>query len=552
MSPDKTPDSGDPRPDPIPDDVSLPEPAIADVAKPAAVQLTRSYQPPTSDEWLWAIIQNRAEAVQFRVYKDFMDSVLLRALGNRERTEAADGDWGALERIVDRVNAYDVLKLATELFLMAECGLVPGDRTGGLEAIAGQIDPRFATTGSAENRALTKTLLSQLDTFGPGGTIVTPENGKATSETISSQVTYDTAGLKARYLRRLGSSAQSSVLPYYGLIIERLEDLPPKPGIVAAAAYDYGILREAATRPPMVELIWSYWHEQGMLIQTMAAVATRFQNRRMGNRDPLANLNIDPLRGANNLLWGWIQDETSRLTVPRRAYEYASEYGLSIHGRAVPAVNPADNRSKFLRSFHELLALCVKFFEADDDTTVIADPFPVLNALKEVHMVLSEGAHNQFGDLPWTSRVEIMIMQWILARPEFREFIGGRVMVPYEEDWMDRVDAMRQLQGWGATSVSQFRDLAVYGEMILLSIRYGNWMTSSITPQAANWARAWREEIQVYIHAYRTVTGVDLTSEPVDARAAEDRFRQPAYYLSQQEVARNGNGNGRRLSAGRF
>lgn len=528
----------------IPGNVELPEPAIADMT-PTPVQLTRSYQPPTTDQWLWAIIQDRTEAIQFRVYKDFMDSVLLRALGSREDSDAVGGDWGALERIVERVNAYDVLKVATELFLMAECGLVPIRGTTGLQKFIKTLDPAFDS--GAANTALDNTLLNLLEKAGPGGT-VTGDDGK--SHEHNSEFAYDTAGLKQEYLAKLNNSPQARVLPYYGLIIERLEDLPPKPGIVAAAAYDYGILREAATRPPMVELIWSYWHEQGMLIQTMAAIATRFQNRRVGKRDPLANLNIDPLRGANNLIWGWIQDEVNRLTVPRRAYEYASEYGLALHGRAVPSVDPADNRSKFLRSFHELLGLCVKFFEADDDTTVIADPFPVLNGLKEVHMVLSEGAHNQFGDLPWTSRVEIMIMQWILSRPEFREFIGGRVMVPYEEDWMDRVDSMRQLQGWGATSVSQFRDLAVYGEMILLSIRYGDWMTSSTTPHAANWARTWREEIQVYIHAYRTVTGVDLTAEPVDARAAEDRFRQPSYYLRQQEAAQNG--SGRALPAGRF
>jgi hypothetical protein len=95
-----------------------------------------------------------------------------------------------------------------------------------------------------------------------------------------------------------------------------------------------------------------------------------------------------------------------------------------------------------------------------------------------------------------------------------------------------------QLQGWGDTSVSQFRDLGVYGEQILLSIRYGNWMTNATVARAANWARTWREQIQVYIHAYRTVTGVDLTAEPVDARAAQARFMQPSAYLRQQEAAR--------------
>jgi hypothetical protein len=497
----------------IPGDVNLPSSKKLEPANPNAVQLTRTYDKPTHDEILWEVIKDRAQAVQFNVYKDFMDNVLLEALGNREEQQAtAGGQWGALERLVDRVNGYDVLKVATELFLMAECGLVPDPESEALQAML-QAD-----------RGSTATLLSQQE----------------------SGYDKDIKKLKKDYLQKLVPSAgEKNLLPYYGLIIGRLEDLPDKAELVAGGSYNYGILLDAATSPPMIELIWSYWHEQGMLMQTMAAVATRFQNRRIGSPDPLANLNLDPLRGANNLIWGWIQEENSRLTVRRRAYEYDHQYGLSLFGRAVPQIESADSRSKFLRCFHELLGLCVKFYEADDDTTVVADPFPVLNGLKEVHMVLAEGAHNQFGDLPWTSRVEMMIIQWILARPEFREFLGGRTMVPYDEDWMDRVDSMRQLQNWGDTSVSQFRDLGVYGEQILLSIRYGSWMTNSTTAQAANWARTWREHIQVYIHAYRTVTSVDLTAEPVDARAAQARFLQPSAYLRQQEAARR-----RRLPAG--
>ena len=115
------------------------------------------------------------------------------------------------------------------------------------------------------------------------------------------------------------------------------------------------------------------------------------------------------------------------------------------------------------------------FYKRDDDTTVIADGFPVLNALKEVHLILAQGAHNQFGDLPSTARIEMLMQQWILARPEFREFLPTRIMVAYPEPWMDRVDAMKKLQGWTDTSVLHFRNLAIFGEQVLLSIRYGAW-----------------------------------------------------------------------------
>ena len=91
-------------------------------------------------------------------------------------------------------------------------------------------------------------------------------------------------------------------------------------------------------------------------------------------------------------------------------------------------------------------------------------------------------------------------------------------MVPYREPWMDRVDTMKQMQGWGDASVTHFRDLAVFGEQLLLSIRYGNWSVISEAAAAANWAREWRAEVQTYMHSYRAVTGVDLGVHARDPR----------------------------------
>jgi hypothetical protein len=315
----------------------------------------------------------------------------------------------------------------------------------------------------------------------------------------------------------------SETLPYLALIRKKLPEVAIKNSIFKidddddTEEYCYGILRNKLTEPCLLELIWSYWHEEGMLVQTMNAIGMRFQNRqRTGNNDPLSNLEIDPLRPLNNLLWGYIQDEQHRLSVKRRTYEYDHHYGLRLEGKALPQSQPADSRSKFLEAFHNLLYICSGFFQQDDDTTVISDGFPVLNALKEVHLLLSQGAHNQFGDLPETARIEMLMEQWLLARPEFREFLPTRIMVAYPEPWMDRVDAMKKLHGWSDTSVLHFRDLGVFGEQILLSIRYGAWSDANNPAQAKNWARYWRPRIQSYIHAYRAVTGVDLTSEPVN------------------------------------
>jgi hypothetical protein len=53
--------------------------------------------------------------------------------------------------------------------------------------------------------------------------------------------------------------------------------------------------------------------------------------------------------------------------------------------------------------------------------------------------------------------------------------------------------------------------------------------------QAANWARYWRAEIQGYIHAYRAVTGVDIT-DATDT-SARLRYVQPSVHLRNRLAA---------------
>jgi hypothetical protein len=38
------------------------------------------------------------------------------------------------------------------------------------------------------------------------------------------------------------------------------------------------------------------------------------------------------------------------------------------------------------------------------------------------------------------------------------------------------VDDMKRLQGWSDVMITHFHELAIYGEQILLSIRYGDWI----------------------------------------------------------------------------
>jgi len=241
------------------------------------------------------------------------------------------------------------------------------------------------------------------------------------------------------------------------------------------------------------------------------------------------------LRPLNNFMWGMSRD-LNLLSVRRRAYEYMHQYGLALYGKATASMHPADNRSKFLEAFHNLLYLCSVFFKEDNDTTVIADGYPLLSALKEVHLVLAQGAHNQFGDLPWTARAETLVMQWILAQPETRDFLQSRAMVPYAEAWMPQVDTMKILQGWSDVTVTNFRDLAEFGERIVLSIRFGNWIAYVAEDHAKNWARFFRADIQAYLHAYRAITGVDLTNpDTVDSTLPAVHLQRR---LSLQHVAR--------------
>jgi len=100
---------------------------------------------------------------------------------------------------------------------------------------------------------------------------------------------------------------------------------------------------------------------------------------------------------------------------------------------------------------------------------------------------------------------------------------------------MGAVDSMKRLQGWTDTTITHFHDLAVTGERILLSIRYGDWVNiENIQEQARNWARYWKPEIQLYMHAYQTVTGVDLMADVVDSRDAAIRYVQPSMLLQRR------------------
>jgi hypothetical protein len=446
--------------------------------EPIGVRLLRTASDPTLDQALWVAIRNRTRAISFGRYQDFMNRALNweernfevpKGVANAAGRERIQRDLSELGTHMHGVRAYQTLRHLTETFLLLECGV--------------RINHESERTGLS---------------FDPG------EERLRLGENFSLENMEEKLGFY------LGENAQ---LPYITRVVKTA--FPE----MAREGWWGRLISAKFNEPCLIELIWSYWMEEGMLVQTMNAVTRRFQNvRAEGDRDPLANMEIDPLRPLNNLLWGYIQGEFNHLTVRRRAYEYVHHYGLTLYGKAAAGINAADTRSKFLEAFHNLLFQSSIFFKEDFQTTVIADGFPLLNSLKEVHLILAQGAQNQFGDLPWTARAEMLLMQYMLARREIRDFLQSRAMVPYKEPWEAQVDTMKAMQGWTDVTVTHFRDLAVYGEQLLLSIRFGDWIAVNDENSAKNWARYFRPEIQGYLHAYRAVTGIDLTNgDTVDA-----------------------------------
>ncbi|MEU7486924.1 hypothetical protein [Streptomyces sp. NPDC042319] len=479
------------------------------------VQMNPAATFPEDDQALWSLIRNSTDRISFEEYDAWLEPImcnpaLLNAALSKIVPPREKPDLAALP--FPGVDAYQLLKRATEVFLLAECGVFVSSNKDVIDKLVGRLDLREERERYGER--------------------VLPDDPfrQAITNRWRRYISADPKGAAGHN--------DPAVLPYLGVIQRNL------PGVLLRSAHSfgvdtcYGILEDKLRYPFLLEFIWSYWHEEGMLCSSLDAVANRFQNLRgtLGP-DPLAQLETDPLRALGQLLWGYVQDEQHRLTAVRRAYEYDHQYGITQLPLGAPALRPADSRPRFLEAFHTLLNLTSVFFREDDDTTVLADGFPVLNALKDVHLLLTEGQHNQYGDLPWTARQEMLIQEWLLSRPEMREFLPTRTMVAYPERWMGQVDCMKRLQGWSPDSVIHFRDLGQFGEQLLLSVRFGNWNAVIDRSQAAQWARYWRTEIQGYVHAYRSVTGVDLGVERTDARID---VTMPAIHLRRRLADQSG------------
>lgn len=517
---------------------------------PFPVNLNKSASPPTPDQALWDVIKTRTDAIGFPRYKTFIDTVMSGHPGDLGRSGFPDvwprpkdappstmsagyTDYGTA--------AYDVLIEATRVFLMHEAGVFTPEKYLQVGRTSNTLS-RDATwtqkVGWERAPAPSEDETDGEDCPEPAadrecpndspvlcGTLRGPSDAVCDTESASRALEWQLklrahpgggpeslTQMRAAYARVL--SEHGGRLPYMKTIIDALSCLPDKEESECPSAC-YGIVEGRVDNPLLMELIWSYWLEEAAVPRAMNALGLRFQNRLSGPNDPLGNFELGPLRRANNLIWGWLQKSYQRLDSRRRGFEYEHSYGLRSSMVGHPMGPAADRRTRFVDSFHELIRLCHEFYLRDDDTTVVSDAFPLVNALRDLHLELAQGAHNQFGDLPCQARIETYAEMWILSRPEIREFLRSRDMVPYPEPWMGQVDAMRGLQRWGTVPAMHYNLLATRGERILLSVRYGNWTVDTNPENAKNWARAWRSDIQSYHHALRTVTGLDVTAQPV-------------------------------------
>ena len=270
------------------------------------VAMRRTATDATEDLSLWVVIRKSTEALSFNNYFRYMNFVLCGEPIGGEHHEHQEFESRRLLERFERLSkerflpftdseAYRLLKVATEAFVMVNCGV-----------------------------ALRNFQFDRRDIDLVARRVGTP---------------VELRGLWHKYLHAVNGTPNAT-LPYLALIRDKMRDVPLKSSMFAHVEGDlpencFGILRDKLTNPCLTRADLVVLARGGNARADDQRDRRRFQNvRGHGDHDPLANLEIDPLRPLNNLLWGYIQDEQHRLTVVRRAYEYDHQYGLrSTAGR---------------------------------------------------------------------------------------------------------------------------------------------------------------------------------------------------------------------------
>src|SRR4029453_16686706 len=99
------------------------EPDVNMIGGKLGVQLDRTAVHHTLDQALWVAIRNRSRAISFGPYRDFIDQVLRAEDRPISGVAAFDRRLQDLGANLHGVGSYQLLKTATEVFLLIECGV---------------------------------------------------------------------------------------------------------------------------------------------------------------------------------------------------------------------------------------------------------------------------------------------------------------------------------------------------------------------------------------------------------------------------------------------
>ena len=268
---------------------------------------------------------------------------------------------------------------------------------------------------------------------------------------------------------------------------------------------------------PGVELIWNYWLEEGMLVQTLNVILARFQNRRLPGRDPLVRFDVTPLLPA------------AQPPVGLRRGRDAPAHRPPSRGRVRVRVRVLAHRSRRASTAHGGRA--PQRLHRDLPPGAVPRP-PLLQGARRPHR-----AGRRVPALPGAARLPHRALAGH-AEPVRRDGRRRTRRVHRDAEHPGRAadagvprrsadDALpRGVDGPGrqhevdpGLDRHEHHALQRPGRRSASSWSSPSGSATGPTPsvggaEAATWAQAFRYGIQKYAAAYRTATGVDLAEEP--------------------------------------
>lgn len=372
--------------------------------------------------------------------------------------------------------------------------------------------------------------------------------------------------LKNDLVDYLGSTVPTelSSLPYLQRVIQRvsselLKSINESTGVGNSRItgdFTCEYLRQRLQRPPMYDLIWSYWMSLAGLTETMNAVVDCYRRKSNERTALLSDVRFDLLRPIGNLLSGYARDTEIPITHEEYLVELQAQYGLMLPEHAELDIQGMQSDTSFLGALHNVIGGSGKLLRDRLNKTLDVDTHSLGRILGNMNVRLAMGAHNQLWEVTRRIRRDMLVQQWILSRPEVTEFLRVPAMVDMREGWMSALAAYRDRKNqqsrsasrsgnYGSVSgnssqsalvVQQFHRLACKSEIMVLGARWGGWSNEDMVGKSAEgWLNEVQHDIKDYISDYREVTRlVNLDVETADPQALALREMQPLQFLGSQ------------------